>query len=244
MADYKINILHIYPDLLNLYGDKGNIECMRKRLEWRGIIANVSRCTMENPKIDFKHADIILLGGGLERELSIVLDRLKEKAEELKSFVESDGTMLAICGGYQILGKQCFIGESRTEGLGILDIVTDKNADDHRFTGDAVIECAGIPNAVVGFENHSEKTNIGNYTPLGKVIKGFGNDGTSGFEGVLYKNLIGTYLHGPLLPKNPKLCDKILEDALKNKYPDFKELTPLDDGVEELANEYMLKRMQ
>lgn len=244
MSDYKINILHIYPDLLNLYGDKGNIECMRKRLEWRGIEANVSSCSMENPEIDFSKADIVLLGGGLDRELAIVFDSLKEKKEELKTFVESGGTMLAICGGYQILGNRCVLGETQTEGLGILDIVTDKNADNSRFIGDIAIECDGISTSVVGFENHSERTNIGSHAPFGKVIKGFGNDGTSGFEGVLYKNLIGTYLHGPLLPKNPKLCDKILENALKNKYPDFKELVRIDDGLEELANDYILKRMQ
>ncbi len=244
MSDYKINILHIYPDLLNLHGDKGNIECMRKRLEWRGIDANVLTSTMENPEIDFSKADIVLLGGGLDRELAIVFDRLKEKREELKTFVESGGTMLAICGGYQILGKQCVIGEKQTEGLGILDIVTDKNADNHRFIGDVAIECDGVSTVVVGFENHSERTNIGNHAPFGKVIKGFGNDGSSSFEGVLYKNLIGTYLHGPLLPKNPKLCDKILENALKIKYPDFKELARIDDGLEELANDYILKRMQ
>lgn len=241
MTDYKINILHIYPDLLNLYGDKGNIECMRKRLEWRGISTDVSSCTMKNPEIDFDGADIVLLGGGLDHELSIVLERLKEKKKELETFIENGGSVLALTGGYQILGKKCFIDEKETEGLGILDISTKGEANS-RFIGDAVIECDIISDKIVGFENHSERTAIGNYEPLGKVVKGCGNDGESGFEGLVYKNLIATYLHGPLLPKNPKLCDKILTSALKNKYPDFESLSKLDDGIEELAKSYMLER--
>lgn len=242
MSDYKINILHLYPDLLNLYGDKGNIECLRKRLEWRNIGVEVVNFTAENADIDFSNTDIIFIGGGLDREEDIVLKRLLEKKEQLKAFVEDGGSVVAVCGGYQILGKYRERDGQKQECLDILDIYTNEQADSERMFGDAIIEVDGLRQKVVGFENHSGKTNIGNHTPLGKVIKGYGNDGVSGSEGVVYKNTIGTYLYGPLLPKNPELCDWILEGALKRKYPEFKDLEPIDDGLEILANQYIVER--
>lgn len=243
MPDYKINILHLYPDLLNLHGDKGNIECMRKRLEWRGISANVSSCTLENPEFDLVDIDIAFLGGGSDREMIMVMEKLLDKKQEIAKFVEGGGTLIANCEGYQILGKYYPFGDELYEGLGILDIYTEKPLDGSRFIGDAVAEIDGLNDKIVGFENHSGRTDIGSYTPLGHVIKGFGNDGKSGYEGVIYKNLVGTYIHGPLLPKNPELCDKVLQGALKHKYPEFKELSLIDDGVEKLANQYMQSRL-
>lgn len=243
MSDYKITILHLYPDLLNLYGDKGNIECMKKRLEWRGIEAEVINCTMDCESMDFSQADIVFLGGGSDREQELVSDRLLSKKQELTDFVENGGVVLAVCGGYQLLGKYYQINERRIDGLGILDIHTDKPKDAPRLIGNVIIECDGFNSKVVGFENHGGRTSIGSHTPFGRVVKGFGNDGATGYEGVRYKNVIGTYLHGPLLPKNPELCDYILENALKNKYSDFKGLSPLDDGLENLAGEYMLNRI-
>lgn len=240
MTDYSINILHIYPDLLNLYGDKGNIECMRKRLEWRGIAADVMNCTTESPDIDFLKADIVFLGGGSDRELQIACEKLGKKKNELADYIENGGVILANCGGFEILGKYYLNGEDKVEGLGILDIHTDKPEDGSRLIGNAILECDGIDDKVVGFENHRGIIDIGSYTPFGKVVKGFGNDNKSGYEGVTYKNLIGTNLHGPLLPKNPELCDRILLNALKNKYTEFNVLKPLDDGIEKLANKYML----
>ncbi len=238
--DYELNIVHLYPDLLNLYGDKGNIECLRKRLLWRGIGANLEKCTNENNYIDFKNTDIIFVGGGSDREQEIVCNRLLEKKTELTAFVENGGTLIAVCGGYQLLGKYYQTPDSKIEGLGILDIYTDSIKGDKRLIGNVVIEneTAG---KIVGFENHGGRTEIGSHSPLGRVISGFGNNGKSGYEGVVYKNLIGTYLHGPLLPKNPKLCDMILLRALKHKYPDFHLLSPLDDTLENTANEYIVK---
>ena len=243
MPEYKIRILHLYPDLLNLYGDKGNIECMRKRLEWRGIDVEVISRTQNDDGISISDADIIFLGGGQELEQKLVCHSLLKEKQELETFVNSGGTILAVCGGYYILGKSYQLGEDLEEGLGILDITTKIDSPDLRMIGDAVIECDGIDSKIVGFENHTEKTDIGSLSPFGKVIKGFGNDEKCEFEGVSYKNLIGTNLHGPLLPKNPMLCDMILNKALKHKYPDFEGLIPIDDELENFANRFIQSRI-
>ncbi len=242
MSEYKINILHLYPDLLNLYGDKGNIECMKKRLKWRGIDSEVISCTNENNNIDFENADIIFIGGGTDKAQEMVCERLREKRAEIVEFVENGGVMVAVCGAYQFLGKYYHTAEKKIDGIGILDIYTDLAPDGKRMIGDAVIECDGLSHKVVGFENHDGKTYIGSYKPLGKVIKGYGNNGESGYEGIEYKNLIGTYFSGPLFPKNPELCDKVLTAALKKKYADFVELKELDNTLELLANAYMAER--
>ncbi|MBR5155047.1 MAG: glutamine amidotransferase [Clostridia bacterium] len=241
MADYKITIVHLYPNLLNLYGDKGNIECMKKRLLWRGIDVEVVT-VIDDEEIDFDKADIVFLGGGSERELRIVAERLFNKKQQISGFVENNGSLMAVCEGFELLGKYYYIGKEKTEGLGILDIYTEISADGSRFTGDVILECDGISNKVVGFENHGGITNINDYTPLGKVLKGNGNDKVSGVEGVIYKNVMGTHLHGPIFPKNPELCDKFLLNTLKHKYNDFAEFSPLNDEIENLANQYMVNR--
>ena len=242
MSNYKLTIVQLYPKLLNLYGDKGNIACLINRLKWRGIDAELIVCDGET-SLDLDKADMVFLGGGADRETEIVQKFLDDYREELKNFVEDGGAFVAICSGYQMLGKYYPQGEKTVDGLGILDIYTEPATDGSRLIGNVVLECDGISSKVVGFENHSGRTKIGNYEPLGKVIKGYGNDGKSGFEGVIYKNLIGTNLHGPIFPKNPQLCDSILCVALKNKYPEFEGLSKLDDGLEILANEYMVNRI-
>ncbi len=241
MTEYSIKIIHLFPNLLNLYGDKGNIECMKKRLAWRGIDVEFAEHHDETP-INFDGADVIFLGGGTERELKIVAKRLSLQKDDFVRFAENGGTIVGVCEGYELLGKSTCIGGELCEGLGVLDIYTELLPEDTRFTGDVIIQCDKNIDKVVGFENHFTKTNIGNHTPLGKVIKGMGNDGASGFEGIVYKNVYGTHLHGPLFPKNPKLCDRILFNALKTKYSDFDYLKPLDDTIEEMANNYMVNR--
>lgn len=240
MSKYQINIVHLYPDLLNLYGDKGNIECLRKRLEWRGIKANVTACTNQNGNINFADTDIIFVGGGSDRDQELVCDLLLSKREELKKYVENNGVLIAVCGGYQLLGKYYKTAEKKIEGLSLLDIETD--SDSKRLIGNIVLESPRFSQKIVGFENHAGRTDIHDYEPLGKVIYGHGNNGISGYEGVIYKNVIGTYLHGPLLPKNPMLCDDLLTRALKKKFSDFKSLSPLDDSLENTANEYIATR--
>lgn len=240
MNNYEINIVHLFPDLLNLYGDKGNIECMRKRLEWRGITARVTACTNQNDRIDFSSTDIIFVGGGSDREQELVCERLLQKQKELQNYVENDGVLIAVCGGYQLLGKYYKTAAKTIRGLEILDIYTD--SDSKRLIGNIVLESERFPQKIVGFENHAGRTFIGNHQPLGQVIFGHGNTGESGAEGVVYKNVLATYLHGPLFPKNPMLCDDMLLRALKKKYPDFAGLAPLDDRLENTANAYIVNR--
>ncbi len=232
MNQMKIKILHLYPDLLNLYGDGGNIATLCKRLSWRNIEVEVSACTKEEMP-DFTDVDILFLGGGAEKEEGMVSGLLQEKKAELKNYIEDNGVMLAVCGGYPMLGNY----SDSDKGLGILDIVTGE--EEPRLIGNVVLETNAYGQPVVGFANHSGRTEIGGYTPLGKAIGGPGNTGERSVEGLVYKNLIATYLHGPLLPKNPELCDDILNRALTKKYPDFVGLTPLEDELEEMANEYI-----
>jgi len=241
MNSYSINIVHLYPDLLNLYGDKGNIECMKKRLMWRGIDVKVTKCTDGDDKIDFENADIIFLGGGSDREEEIVRCKLLEYKNKFLNYVENGGVLLAVCGGYPMLGKSYKLKDKETEGLGILDITTTLNDDKKRFIGNVIVKSPLTDNFIVGFENHGMKTDIGNLKPLGEVMSGNGNNGSDKGEGVVYKNVVGTYLHGPLLPKNPQLCDYILKNALKRKYSAFSELEKLDDSLENLANNYIVQ---
>lgn len=234
----KITIGHLYPDLLNLYGDRGNIQCMKKRCEWRGIEAQVKEFQLKD-NIDFAGLDIVLLGGGSDREQMIVCSQLKKIQKDFKSYVENHGVVLAICGGYQLLGHYYDTSEGRMEGLSLVDIYTEQG--EPRLISNIVIENKSFSSPIVGFENHGGRTFINNNKPFGKVRFGFGNNEKDGQEGVMYKNVIGTYIHGPLLPKNPEVCDYLLTRALERKYGKS-ELTPLDDREEKEANEYIANR--
>ena len=236
----KITIGHFFPDLLNLYGDRGNIQCMVQRLKWRGIEAEVKTFGIEE-EIDFSTLDIVLLGGGSDREQMLVCNRLKEIKDEFKAYVESDGVIIAICGGYQLLGKYYETDEGRIEGLDIVDMYTIQEKG--RLINNIFIQSDLFEMPIVGFENHGGRTYINDNKPLGKVVYGKGNDGKSGYEGVVYKNVIGTYLHGPLLPKNPQLCDYLLTKAIERKYGKEKAiLSPLPDIEEKEANKYIVDR--
>ena len=160
----ELNIIHLYPDLLNLYGDRGNIACMQKRLEWRGIDAKVSTCTNSDHSINLENADIIFVGGGSDREQEIVCSLLLKKKDEITNYVENGGVLVAVCGGYQLLGKYYQTANSKIEGLGILDIYTD--AGDTRLIGNVVLESELFSQKITGFENHAGRTFIGNHTPL------------------------------------------------------------------------------
>lgn len=238
----KIKILHLYPDLLNLYGDKGNIECMRKRLMWRGIDAEVVSYTCDDSGFDLSDVDIVFIGGGSDREQKIVCERLLEHKKAIKAYVEDNGTLVAVCGGYQLLGKYYKLADETIKGLEILDIYTDQGKK--RLIGNIVLQSDIINQPIVGFENHGGRTYIGNHKPLGKVVYGNGNDDNSGYEGVVYKNVVATYLHGPLFPKNPQLCDYVLTNAIKRKNPKFDGLLPLKDALENKANEYIVGRFR
>ncbi len=236
----EINIIHLFPDLLNLYGDKGNIASLVKRLEWRGIGANVITVCDRDAEIDFENADIIFIGGGPDKEQDVVCEILKKQKSSLSAYAENGGVIVAACGGFEILGKYYYSSQTKKEGVGILDVCTEPS--DKRLIGNVVLDCDLFEQKIVGFENHAGRMKIGGCRPLGRVVLGSGNDGTSGYEGVIYKNVIATYLHGPLLIKNPMLCDYILNAALKKKYADFEGLERLDDTIENAANESVVKR--
>lgn len=234
----RLTIGHFYPELLNLYGDRGNVICMEQRLKWRGIEVEVVEFDLHD-EIDFSKLDIVLLGGGSDREQLLVCDRLRATREAFGDYVEQGGVVLAICGGYQLLGNSYKMGEETIQGLGILDITTERG--ETRLIGNVVLQSPQFPLPIVGFENHGGRTFTGDYKPLGKVLCGSGNNGQDKTEGVLYKNVVGTYLHGPLLPKNPHLCDHLLQTALSRRYGEV-QLVQLDDREELAANHAIVKR--
>lgn len=234
----KLTIGHLYPDLLNLYGDSGNIACLKQRCLWRGIDVEVIAYELQD-EIDFSDLDIVLLGGGSDREQKIVCQKLQDIKPAFQEYVEDNGVVLAICGGYQLLGKYYQTADDTIEGLHLLDIFTENGEE--RLIDNIVLKSDLVEMPVVGFENHGGRTFIGEHTPFGKIVCGKGNDGESGYEGVVYKNVIGTYLHGPLLPKNPEVCDWLIKRALERKYGDVT-LASLDDTVEKEANQYVYDR--
>ena len=232
----ELTIGHLYPDLLNLYGDRGNIITLQSRLERRGIAVNIKTFALAD-EIDFSELDIVFIGGGSDREQQLVCNRLCEQKRAIRHFVEQNGVLLAVCGGYQLLGDYYRLKNELIHGLGILDIRTEQ--EDGRLIGNVVLQSEYTNGTIVGFENHGGRTDIGSHMPLGKVLYGHGNNGRSGAEGVVYKNVIGTYLHGPLLPKNPALADRILQNALNKKYSTAT-LPPLDDTLEQQAHDYIV----
>ncbi|WP_302953269.1 type 1 glutamine amidotransferase [[Clostridium] scindens] len=234
----KITIGHLYPDLLNLYGDRGNIACMMKRCQWRGIEAEMIEFNTGD-EIDFCGLDIVLLGGGSDREQAIVCQNLLKIQKQFQEYVEDNGVVIAVCGGYQLLGRYYKTDDGMIEGLNLVDIYTEQ--EEGRLIDNIVLQSELADMPIVGFENHGGRTYINDNKPFGKVLYGSGNDGKSGYEGVVYKNVIGTYLHGPLLPKNPQICDYLIQRALERKYGPMT-LLPLDDSQEQEANEYIYRR--
>ena len=236
----KLVICHLFPELLNLYGDGGNILTLAKRLEWRGIEADVREVPIaETPS--FAEADVVFIGGGSDREQRIVCERLLAQRAELRAYTEDGGVLLAVCGGYQLLGHSYVMGEETLEGLALVDLHTDRGIP--RLIGNIAIESEVSPQPVVGYENHGGRTHLGpGVRPLGKVVFGHGNDGETGYEGCLERHIVGTYIHGPLLPKNPGVADYVIARALERRYGSA-DLEPLDDAEELAANEVMYQRL-
>lgn len=237
----EINICHLYPDLLNLYGDIGNILILKYRAEKRNIKVNIYNISL-NDTFDDSLYDIVLFGGGQDYEQSIVADDLtKNKLNTITNYIQNGKVFLSICGGYQLLGKYYTTPDGeKLIGLGILDLYTE--GGNTRFIGNTIIKNEEFNETYVGFENHSGRTHIGSLKPLGKVIKGYGNNGTDGYEGCIYKNTYCTYFHGPILSKNPELADRLIKSALKNKYNKEFELQPLNDTLEIKAKNKMISR--
>lgn len=234
----KINIGHLFPDLLNLYGDRGNITALKNRMEQRQIEVEVKTYEL-NDDINFDELDIVFIGGGSDREQLLVCNRLKELKDSISNYVENNGVLVAVCGGYQLLGHYYQLENEKIEGLGILDIYTEQKSP--RLIGNIILESEILNDTIVGFENHGGRTYINNHTPLGKVKYGYGNNDSKDFEGVVYKNVIATYLHGPLLPKNPHLTDYIIKCAISKKDENFS-LDEINSEYELKAHKYILER--
>ena len=240
MTERRLRVAHLYPELLNLYGDSGNILVLRRRMAWRGIACEVQEVHVGDTP-SFAGVDIAFIGGGSDREQRIVCDYLLQERGELAAFVEDGGVLAAVCGGYQLLGHSYLMGDETVRGLSLVDLYTDRGSP--RLIGNIAVESRIWERPIVGYENHGGRTHLGpDVEPLGRVLHGFGNDGTSGYEGCLYHNVLGTYVHGPLLPKNPGVADWLIARALERRYGSA-ELEPLDDTVELAANQVMFDRL-
>lgn len=228
-----IKIAHLYPDLLNLYGDSGNVLCLQKRLMWRNIECKTDLLYADS-YFDLNNYDIIFIGGGQDFEQRLVLKSLsKGMADNLHSAIENEVCVLAVCGGFQLLGKYYQTNKGDVLNFtGILDFYTVGKSK--RLIGNYIFKTEEKIR-IMGFENHSGRTYLSkNLKPLGKVLMGCGNNGKDGTEGVRYKNTFGTYCHGPILPKNPDFADLIIENALLRKYGKA-ELSPIDNTLEIIA---------
>ena len=241
MSTKSIKICHIYPEALNLYGDRGNILCLKKRLEWRGIDCYVSEVKIGDNS-DLSKYDFFFIGGGQDFEQEVLLSDLKSgKGRSIKSAVEDGKTFLCICGGYQMMGHYYETKDgNRMEFLGVANFATI--GSEYRMIGDYFFKCTPESGGceIVGFENHSGRTYLGEgVAPLGHLIYGYGNNGDDDTEGVRYKNLFGSYSHGPILPKNPEFADYLIQTTLDRKYGHV-DLAPLDDSVENDAHDHMI----
>jgi CobQ-like glutamine amidotransferase family enzyme len=234
----ELRLLSLYPDQMNIYADRGNIIFIRKRCEWRGIDFQLTGCGV-GEQFDPGAHDMLYMGGGQDRDQRIVAgDLVDNKLDSMRAAKDSDTVILAVCGGYQLLGTSYQLGSEEIPGLGLVDLKTVRE-EGPRLIGPVAIETTldGSPRVVAGFENHGGRTYLApDEAPLGKVVAGHGNNGSDGSEGVRSGNLIGTYLHGPLLPKNAWLADHLILSALRHRYGDEVALEPLEDDFEDAAH--------
>lgn len=236
----KISIAHLYPKLLNLYGDKGNVIALINRCKWRGIDVEFEEINIGD---DIKNHDLYFIGGGQDKQQQEVKDELFSKKTELVAQRNDGAVFLGICGGYQLFGhyyKPC--GGDKLEGISLLDAYTI--AGDKRFIGNVTVKTDFLnPSTLVGFENHSGLTYLeGETKPIGIVQIGNGNNGKDNYEGARYKNVFGTYLHGSLLPKNPHFADYLITLALEKRYGEKIQLSSLDDDIELNAHNDCINR--
>lgn len=238
-----LSVCHLYPDLLNLYGDRGNIIAFVKRCRWRGIAVSVEEVGLGDP-VDFKKFDFVFLGGGSDREQGLIAGDLMKRRENFWRAIEQGLVVLAICGGYQLLGK-CYLTASGDSipGLGVMDFFTA--AGERRLLGNVAVETVldGNRIKVCGFENHSGQTFLGDVEPFGRVLTGGGNNGRDGWEGARYRNVFCSYMHGPLLPKNARLTDHLISLALRRRGAGIR-LNPLESVMEDHALKKILKRLK
>jgi CobQ-like glutamine amidotransferase family enzyme len=243
LGPMTVRICYLYPRLLSVAGDRGNLFTLMQRCAWRGIRCSVTEADVgEVP--DFAQSDLIMLHGGQDREMTTAAQDLAAKASPLRDAIEADAVVLAVCAGYQLLGQYYApLHGPSMPGLGVLDAVTEGGP--RRFIGHVAVQCdlgLGSQHQIVGFENHSGRTYLGSKAkPLGRVLGGAGNNGEDGTEGARYREVYATYLHGPVLPKNPWLADHLLARALAHRYQDAGPLAPLPDQAEALAHAAALR---
>ena len=235
-----LTVHHLYADMMNLYGDRGNVISIKKRCEWRGIAVEVVDVGL-GERVRPTGCDVFLFGGGQDREQALLAEDLSgSKGADLRAVVEDGGVILGVCGGYQLMGHHYETPEGeKLPGVGIFDLHTEpRKPEEARLIGNVLVrvrapegEAGGGEREIVGFENHGGRTYLGDTEPLGRVVAGFGNNGTDGTEGARRLNAYGTYLHGSLLPKNPWLTDQLVLNAVRRVDDSF-ELEPLDDAAE------------
>ena len=234
----KIVVGHLYPDYLNIYADRGNIAVLARRAAWRGHELDVRTISVGEALWPEEH-DLLYIGGGQDREQMLVAGDLAAKADGVRAAVDGGAALLAVCGGYQLMGRSYrdFHGED-LPGIGLFPLETV--AGDTRMIGDVLLECElepGVVRTLAGFENHAGRTKLDpDVEPLGRVVAGFGNDGESGAEGCRVGRAVGTYLHGPLLPRNPWFADWVLAQALARRLGEPPKLEPLADDLEQSAH--------
>jgi lipid II isoglutaminyl synthase (glutamine-hydrolysing) len=227
----RLRVCALYPDLMNIYADRGNLQLLEKRCGWRDIGFELSGVGLNEP-LDPDAYDLFYIGGGQDRDQALCAEDLAtHKRDALHAAADRGAVIFAVCGGYQLLGHSYELGGDKLPGVGLVDLHTVRE-DGPRLIGNVAIE---LDNGVLaGFENHGGRTYLSaNERPLGRVLKGHGNDGRSGYEGVRKRNVIGTYLHGPLLPKNAWFADFLTATALNR---DRAELPQLDDKLEDAAH--------
>ncbi|MEK7518092.1 MAG: cobalamin biosynthesis protein CobQ [Patescibacteria group bacterium] len=267
---FEVIIGWLYPELMSTYGDRGNIICLQKRCEWQGIKVEVKKLDLGFKIYDLRKCDLIFMGGAQDKQQKIVShDFSTHKVNALKDMIEDDIPGLYICGAYQFLGKYYKETDGTiVDGLNILDLYTENPGEKHRrLIGNIVIQTsqnvilvseahpesltvirdsgqARMTSILVGFENHGGRTYLGKKVrPFATVLKGFGNNGMDKTEGAVYKNSFGSYLHGPILPKNPHFADLLIKLALEKKYKESINLSPLDDSLEWQSHNAIAKRM-
>ena len=252
-TSYSLNLTHLYPKDMNIYGDIGNVICLIKRCEWRGIKINLNNVNLKDNLP--QKTDIYFMSGGQDKDQYLIYKDFFNKRKKIADDIDDEAVFLAVCGAYQLLGKEFVTGDGKVlEGIGILEIITKAPNSNlkSRCVGNVAAKLnpkifgqINMPlNTIVGFENHSGQTYLGsNMEPLANVIKGFGNNSKEKIEGCVFKGVIGTYLHGSFLPKNPHIADYLIQSALKRKYKKIIPLSMLNDSAEYEAHKNILKKL-
>lgn len=246
----QLTIAWLYPDLMSTYGDRGNIIVLKKRCEWRDIEVKIEEISLNTPIKKLQNSDLVFMGGAQDRQQKLVgEDFIKNKGPVIKDLVENGVPALFVCAAYQFVGHyyRPYQGED-IPGAGIFDLTTQHLGDQaKRLIGNVVatlinpLELKG--QTIVGFENHGGRTKLGpKMKPLATIIKGNGNNGEDGYEGAVYKNSLGSYFHGPLLPKNPQIADWLIQKALNHKYKNLSTLSFLDDSLEQQAHQFTVDK--